>query len=258
MNKRAFAWGRVAASDPEALARIVDRQERAPAQEEMSFDELVAQRSSELTSYQDAAYARRYLDIVARARAAERRVKPDSEDFARAVAIGAYRLMAYKDEYEVARLYAEPAFMASLNAQFSKAEKISLWLAPPLFTATDPKTGRPIKRKFGPWILKAMGGLAKFRRLRGTFADPFGYTHERRSERALAAEFLVDVTLLSEGLSVANHARAVALAELAQEVRGFGPVKEAAMKKYAESRASLQAAPVVHRHSDQLPAVRVA
>ncbi|MFM9925428.1 indolepyruvate ferredoxin oxidoreductase family protein [Variovorax sp. H27-G14] len=244
LNKRAFAWGRIAAASPDALSRIVEREVRAPAQDEMSFEELLAHRERELTAYQGAAYAQRYRDIVLRARVAEGRAMVGTEEFSRAVAVSAYRVMAYKDEYEVARLYAAPEFRASLEAQFSKAEKISLWLAPPLLTAIDPSTGRPKKRKFGPWILKAMGALAALRGLRGTAADPFGYTRERRAERALAAEFIADAASLSDGLSARNHARAVALAKLPREVRGFGPVKEAAMKSYAVQREALRNAPV--------------
>jgi indolepyruvate ferredoxin oxidoreductase len=244
LNKRAFAWGRIAAADPQALSRIAPREAHAPAQNEMSLDELLAHRIGALTAYQGAAYAQRYRDIVLRAVAAERRAMPGTEEFSRAVAVSAYRVMAYKDEYEVARLYAAPEFKAMLEAQFSKTQRISLWLAPPLLCAIDAATGRPKKRKFGPWMLKAMGVLAAFRGLRGTVADPFGYTRERRAERALAAEFLADAASLSDGLSGRNHARAVALAKLPQEVRGFGPVKEAAMEAYAAQRAALRHAPV--------------
>ena len=244
LNKRAFAWGRIAATVPDALARIVKREKRVPAQEEMSFDELLSHLTRELTAYQNADYAQRYSNIVLRALAAERSAMPGTDEFSRAVAISAYRVMAYKDEYEVARLYAAPEFLASLQAQFSKTEKISLWLAPPLLSGIDPATGRPRKRKFGPWILKAMGVLAALRGLRGTVADPFGYTRERRAERALAAEFSADAASLTDGLSARNHAWAVALAKLPQEVRGFGPVKEAAMKNYAAQREALRNAAV--------------
>jgi indolepyruvate ferredoxin oxidoreductase len=110
---------------------------------------------------------------------------------------------------------------------------------------TDPATGRPKKRKFGPWVFKAMAMLAALRSLRGSSADPFGYTRERRTERAIAAEFLADMMQLSEGLSASSHERAVALARLAQDVRGFGPVKEAAMATYVERRAALRDAPMI-------------
>ena len=161
------------------------------------------------------------------------------------MAIGAYRVMAYKDEYEVARLYAASEFKASLQAQFSKTDKVSVWLAPPMLSRLDPATGRPKKRKFGPWIFKAMRVLAALRGLRNTAFDPFGYTQERRSERALAAEFLADMERLSEDLSQGNHQRAVELAMLVQEVRGFGPVKEAAMSAYWDRRAALREAPLI-------------
>lgn len=258
LNKRAFAWGRIAASNPSGLASIAEPKVHVPKQDDMSLDELVQHRADELTAYQDATYAQRYRDIVARAAGAERRMLPGSSEFARAVAIGAYRLMAYKDEYEVARLYAAPEFKATLEAQFSKAEKLSVWLAPPLFSPIDPATGRPKKRKFGPWVFTAMRVLSAMRGLRGTVADPFGYTHERRSERALAAEFLADMATLSDGLTESNHARAVALAKLAQEVRGFGPVKEAAMKLYASQRAALRTAPMPSVATDTVDSIKSA
>jgi indolepyruvate ferredoxin oxidoreductase len=244
LNKRAFAWGRIAAADPQALSRIAPREAHAPAQNEMSLDELLAHRIGALTAYQGAAYAQRYRDIVLRAVAAERRAMPGTEEFSRAVAVSAYRVMAYKDEYEVARLYAAPEFKAiARGTVLDDAKNLAVArAAPPV--AIDAATGRPKKRKFGPWMLKAMGVLAAFRGLRGTVADPFGYTRERRAERALAAEFLADAASLSDGLSGRNHARAVALAKLPQEVRGFGPVKEAAMEAYAAQRAALRHAPV--------------
>lgn len=245
LNKRAFVWGRIVASDPAALVRIDDRQERVPTQDEMSLDELVRHRAEEPAAYQDAAYAERWTGIVAHARAAERKAIPGSEEFARAVAIGAHRLMACKAEYEVARLYAASEFKASLAAQFSTTEKLSVWLTPPLLSRTDPATGRPKKRKFGPCVFKVMAMPAALRSLRGCLADPFGHTRERRTERAIAAEFLADMMQLGEWLSASSYERAVALARLSQVARGFGPVKETAMATSVERRAALRDAPMV-------------
>ncbi|WP_028997974.1 indolepyruvate ferredoxin oxidoreductase family protein [Azohydromonas australica] len=234
LNKRAFTWGRILAVHPQALEAISDQ--GAKQDEPQTLDEVIKQRVADLTDYQDAAYARRYQDLVNRARDAERRVRPGSEVFTTAVAISAYRLMAYKDEYEVARLYGSDEFKASLASQFSETGKMSLWLAPPLFSRIDPATGRPRKRKFGPWILSAMDVLARMRKLRGTSLDVFGYTHERRAERRLVSEFFADIESLCASLATAGVERAAEFANLPQEIRGFGPVKAAAMAAHAKRR----------------------
>jgi len=165
-------------------------------------------------------------------------------EFRRTVATNAYKLMAYKDEYEVARLYADPSFRESLEAQFSDTKRISVWLAPPLLSRTDPRTGRPAKRKFGPWVFTAFRALAAARRLRGTWADPFGYTAERRAERDLATHYEGLITELCKTLDMASLDRATKLAGLPDQVRGFGPVKEAAMAEYYAQVAAVQAEPI--------------
>jgi indolepyruvate ferredoxin oxidoreductase len=233
-NKRAFTWGRILAVHPQALDAV---SEQGIKQAEMqTLDELIKQRAAELTAYQDAAYAQRYVDLVTRARNAEQGVQAGSQVFASAVAISAYRLMAYKDEYEVARLYSSDEFKESLSSQFSETGKMSLWLAPPLFSKIDQATGRPRKRKFGPWILGAMDMLARMRKLRGTPMDIFGYTQERRAERRLVSEFFADVESLCVTLAKVGLERAAEFASLPQEIRGFGPVKEAAMTAHAARR----------------------
>jgi indolepyruvate ferredoxin oxidoreductase len=159
------------------------------------------------------------------------------------VAENAYRLMAYKDEYEVARLYGSAEFKASLAAQFSDTRRISLWLAPPLLSRIDPATGRPKKRKFGPWILPAFTLLARLKFLRGSRFDPFGQTQERRAERHLAEDYLAVIADTCATLERDGLAQALLLAQLPQEIRGFGPVKEEAMQAYWKKRAELLAAP---------------
>jgi indolepyruvate ferredoxin oxidoreductase len=240
LNKRAFAWGRIAAADPAAL---LDASAPVAAAVPQSLDELLAARAAELAAYQDEAYAAGYRTLVELARGAEARVAPASEAFARSVAENAYRLMAYKDEYEVARLYGSAEFKASLAAQFSDTRKISLWLAPPLLSRIDPATGRPKKRKFGPWILPAFALLARLKFLRGSRFDPFGRTQERRAERRLAEDYLAVIAGACATLERDGLARALQLAQLPQEVRGFGPVKEAAMQTYWKKQAELLAAP---------------
>ncbi|HEX8613411.1 MAG TPA: indolepyruvate ferredoxin oxidoreductase family protein [Telluria sp.] len=241
LNRRAFTWGRIAAALPDALAQIAAAPAKAAGQ---TFEQLVEANAGELAAYQDGAYADRYRTLVRRALAAEAGVPDAGQAFSRAVATQAFRLMAYKDEYEVARLYGSAEFKASLSAQFSDTARISLWLAPPLLSRIDPATGRPRKRKFGPWVLTLFKVLAKARGVRGTAFDPFGYTEERRSERRLAREYGAMIESLCDELAAGGLARAVALAGLPAEVRGFGPVKAAALAAYEERKAALLSEPV--------------
>jgi len=242
LNLSAFKWGRIAACNPDLLDKV--RAAPAPVtQETQSLQELVEARAADLAAYQDEAYANRYRALVAGAIEAEKRAAPGQEDFARNVAISAYRLLAYKDEYEVARLYSSDEFRASLEAQFSGHDKLSLWLAPPLLSRTDPATGRPRKRKFGPWIFTAMRLLAGMKGLRGTAFDVFGYTDERRSERAMAAQFMQLVEEECARLDAGRYAAALELAGMPQEVRGYGPVKHQAMQEYQRKLQQWQLAP---------------
>jgi indolepyruvate ferredoxin oxidoreductase len=239
LNKRAFAWGRIAAARPEALAEVDGA---VPAPREQTLDELVAARAADLAAYQNDAYAERFRALVKTARDAERRIPGAGEAFGRSVAHNAYRLMAYKDEYEVARLYGSAEFKAALAAQFSDSRKISLWLSPPLFASIDPATGRPGKRKFGPWILPALSLLARLKFLRGGPFDPFGHTHERREERRLAGDYLAAIEGVCASLDRQRLAWATELAQSPSEIRGFGPVKLEAMAAYWRKRDALLAA----------------
>jgi indolepyruvate ferredoxin oxidoreductase len=155
--------------------------------------------------------------------------------------------MAYKDEYEVARLYAEPAFAASIKAAFGEAARPVLHLAPPLFARKDPATGQLRKRAFGPWILVLMKLLARLKGLRGRWCDPFGFTHERRAERAVRDEFFEVLEEIVAQAGAADFDRLVELASLPQTVRGFGHVKAKALETYrtrlARLRANLTPAP---------------
>ena len=151
--------------------------------------------------------------------------------------------MAYKDEYEVARLYVEPAFRAALDQQFADAGKLSVWLAPPLLSPIDARTGRPQKRRFGPWIFRAFALLAKLKFLRGTPLDPFGYSEERRAERRLAREYFETIAAQADALSAATLSNAIELAALPQQIRGYGPVKMEAIAKADARRIELLSAP---------------
>ncbi|MFT4053779.1 MAG: indolepyruvate ferredoxin oxidoreductase family protein [Novosphingobium sp.] len=241
LNKRAFAWGRLAAVEMAVVEETAGIAEPKPSAPE-ALDALIARRIADLTAYQNEAYAHEYRKIVDRARLAAARLGTRGEAFLHAVVTQGYRLMAYKDEYEVARLYADTAFLSSLDKQFSSTGRIGVWLAPPLLSRIDPATGRPRKRKFGPWVFRAFKLLARMKSLRGTWADPFGYTQERRQERALAADYIATITELCSTLDGSNLDRAIALAALPDMIRGYGPVKEAAMAEYEQRQSDLLAA----------------
>ncbi|KQP45508.1 indolepyruvate ferredoxin oxidoreductase family protein [Pseudorhodoferax sp. Leaf274] len=237
-NRRAFSWGRIAAQFPQAAQELIEA--TVPTQgAAQTLDQLVQMHALELTRYQNAAYAKRYLQLVNRVRNAERDAAPGTQELARAVAVNAYRVMAYKDEYEVARLYASADFKATVHKQFDGVGKVSVWLAPPGIARIDANTGRPRKIKFGPWIFKAFAVLAAFKGLRGGMFDPFGRNHERVAERELVADYFDLVDGLVKELKPRTHASAVELANLVSQVRGFGPVKLQALQAYRHDKEAL-------------------
>ena len=218
-NRQAFLWGRRAAFDLETVERLA-APPASPSDHRrlsMTLDELIERRAAHLTAYQNAAHAARFRRMVERVREAERRVAPHSEDLTEAVARSLAKLMSYKDEYEVARLYSDGAFLDSLKEQFEDWERLEIHLAPPLMSAN--------KRRFGPWMLRLMPMLARLKVLRGTPFDPFGRTTERKLERALIREFEAVVETLLKGLTPASHIKAVEIASLPRQIRGFGPIK---------------------------------
>ena len=234
-NLGSFLWGRRAAVDLERVQRIATPAEVIPIERHFSrnVDEVIERRVAHLTAYQDAAYAARYKALVERVRAAEQE-RVATTNLADAVARNYAKLMAYKDEYEVARLHADPAFLKSLREQFEGDYKLVYHLAPPLLAKADPQTGEPRKMQFGPWMLTAMRVLAKFKGLRGGALDVFGYAEERRTERALIAEYEQTVESLLKDLNRDNHALAVELASLPDAIRGYGHIKA---KNIAEARS---------------------
>lgn len=240
LNKRAFRWGRLAAIDLQQVQILAGLAEPAapPPQDDAGTIERL---SAELRQYQGDAYADRFAQLVGTAASATAAFGEKGSVLLSTIAVNAFKVMAYKDEYEVARLYTEPFFDAALGKQFSGYRRISIYLAPPIFSRIDPVSGRPRKRKFGPWMLRAMAVLAKGKRLRGTWLDPFGHTAERKAERALRDEYLSDMASGLAGLSHETIDAMIALARLPREVRGFGPVKEAAMHRYRQERAALLA-----------------
>ena len=187
----------------------------------------------------DLSFEDRYTDLVARVRAAEAPL--GSERLGEAVARYFYKLMAYKDEYEVARLYSAPAFREALDAGFEGDFKLHFHLAPTFLARPDPDSGRIRKLVFGPWMLTAFKWLARFRRLRGTAFDPFGYHPERKAERQLIDQYEADLLGALDGLNAERLALLVELASLPEEIRGFGHIKAAAMARMAPRRESLLA-----------------
>jgi len=227
-NKRAFAFGRLAAYDgAEVEALVPQAHDDDPVlQQRSSLATLVERRAAFLAAYQDAAYARRYRAVVASIETAEKTHARGCFSLAQAVARNLFRLMAYKDEYEVARLYTDGTFLDELHRQFEGAFRLEFHLAPPLLAARDPLTGEARKRAFGPWIMVAFRWLARLRRLRGTPFDIFGRTQERRMERALIGEYEAVVRELSAALTPDNHALALEIACLPEQIRGFGHIKQ--------------------------------
>ena len=243
-NLQAFRRGRQYVADPSALlaAARIDR----PAAAEPTLDRLIRTRADELTAYQDPAYARRYLDVVERVRAAEQDRTPGSTALTEAVARYLYKLMAYKDEYEVARLALEPSLGAGLEAEFGPGARASWRLHPPVLRALGMKR----KIALGPWFVPAFQALRAMRGLRGTSMDPFGRTRIRVLERALIEEYLGLVDHLIGRLSPATAELAVRLAELPDSVRGYEDVKMRTVGSYhqamAELRAQLDEIPATH------------
>ena len=227
-NLRAFTWGRRYAVDPEAVRRAAGIAEADYEEPAETLEQLIEDRAARLADYQSRSYANRYRKLVERARAAEAAVPGKDGDlpFTWAVARNYHKLLAYKDEYEVARLYTDGAFREALEQQFEGDYSLSFHLAPPLLARRHPDTGRLMKREFGPWVLKAFGVLAKLRFLRGTPLDLFGYTAERRMERQLIADYEKRIDGLLRQLNADNQDVAAEIAGLPEFIRGFGHVKE--------------------------------
>jgi indolepyruvate ferredoxin oxidoreductase len=243
-NQQAFVWGRNAAHDWAAVERLAKLNDTAAQVIEFkrapSLDEVIEKRVEFLTAYQDAAYARQYLAFVDKVRAAETGVVEAGRSLRLTEAVARYlfKLMAYKDEYEVARLHADPAFKARIEGMFEGDYKIKYHLAPPLFAKRDAQ-GHLVKQEFGPWMMKAFGMLAKLKFLRGGAFDIFGHTAERKTERALIGEYRKTVEALLPKLTAENLAKACAIAGIPEDIRGFGHVKEKSLKAAKEKEAAL-------------------
>ena len=186
LNTRAFAWGRLAAHDMPRVQEVARFRER-PERSAKTLDEAIAYRAAFLRDYQNSAYADRYLTRIASVRAAENAALPNSTELTDAVAKNLFKLMAYKDEYEVARLYTHGLFAEKLRERFDGNLRLRFHLAPPLFARRDPVTGHLQKREYGAWVMHAFRLLARLTFVRGTILDPFGYSSDRKTERKLLA-----------------------------------------------------------------------
>ncbi|WP_409268738.1 indolepyruvate ferredoxin oxidoreductase family protein [Massilia sp. BHUDP2] len=239
-NKAAFNWGRTAAHDLASVKKLATPAQVIEFKRSESLDDVIARRVELLTAYQDAAYAAKYKAFVDQVRAEEAKLGKGSR-LAEAVARYFYKLMAYKDEYEVARLHTDPIFRVKIANMFEGDIKLKFHLAPPLLAKHD-KEGRALKKEYGSWMMGAFGVLAKLRRLRGTPFDVFGYTAERRTERALIGQYRQTVEALLPQLTAENLAQAVAIASIPEDIRGYGHVKERHLKAAKQKEAALVAA----------------
>ena len=238
-NIEAFDWGRRAAHNLNAVLEVANDEVMPEEQTAETLDELLSFFSNELVSYQNDAYAKKFHDAVQRIRTKELEIEPASERLARAVAKNLYKLMAYKDEYEVARLYSDPAFKAKLAAQFEGDFRLEFNLSPPAIAPRDKVTGLPKKITLGSWMLPAFGLLAKFKFLRATAFDFFGRTDERRTERRLIEEYLTTLEDLIEKLGVDNLDAAVDIASIPQMIKGYGHVKDINVSEAEQRRRVL-------------------
>ncbi|MFV0280531.1 MAG: DUF6537 domain-containing protein, partial [Rhodoblastus sp.] len=232
MNAEAFHWGRRAANDPKAFEAFVAPLVK-PAQsreKSKSLDETIERRVKYLAAYQNAAYAARYKKRVEKALAAEHAHAPGATDYAHAVARYLFKLMAVKDEYEVARLYTDGSFKRQLNAAFDNVGKLEFHFAPPILGRKD-ENGLAIKTTFGPWAMSLLRVLAGLKFLRGGALDIFGRTAERRQERQLLADYEKMLDELEASLNPASHGLAVQLAAIPEKIRGYGHVKESHIVK---------------------------
>ncbi|ANK81774.1 MAG: indolepyruvate ferredoxin oxidoreductase [Rhizobiales bacterium NRL2] len=244
MNKETFNWGRLAAHD-------IDRVEKAaePTGTVVPFhkpltdlEDIVAHRRDLLTKYQDAAYADRYEALVRRIEKADKAAGGGFTGLAEAVARNFAKLMAYKDEYEVARLYTDGTFMRRIREQFEGDYKLKFHLAPPIVSRPDPETGEVGKKEFGPWVMPLFRVLAKMKGLRGTRFDIFGRTEERRHERQLIADYEALMEEVAAKLDGANYMTALELAKLPEQIKGYGHIKERNLAQAKRKEAELLAA----------------
>jgi indolepyruvate ferredoxin oxidoreductase len=242
MNREAFAWGRLAAHDLALVERIAGLRADRKAPPAETVEAMVARRVAFLTDYQDGAYAARYKSLVDEVQKAEQAAVPGATSLSKAVARYYFKLMAYKDEYEVARLHTDPAFQEKLKAEFEGDFKLAFNLAPPIMAKPDPVSGEPTKRRFGPWVVSLFRVLRAMKGLRGTAFDIFGYSEERRLERRLIVEYAARMRDLIGRLTPINYDVAVEIASVPERIRGYGYIKRRHLAEVEPKQAELLAA----------------
>jgi indolepyruvate ferredoxin oxidoreductase len=231
LNKRTFDWGRYTADQPERVRELAEGGD--PQSVPVTAEELIERRAAFLVDYQNETYARRYRELLESVHSAERELMgQDSSALTLAAARSYFKLLAYKDEYEVARLHTSGDFLPSLRRNFGTGFKLKFHFSPPLFAATDPETGRPKKYEFGGWMLPALKILARFKFLRGTLWDPFGRSAERKVERAMIAEYEALIREVLAGLDAGKFELAVEILSLAESIRGYGLIKDQSITRY--------------------------
>jgi indolepyruvate ferredoxin oxidoreductase len=230
-NMEAFGWGRLAAGNPELIRELLSGPDPALEQVE-TLDQVIQRRAEFLIDYQNHALAEKYHKLVNRVRAAEERIATTGDlSLTDAVARAYFKVLAYKDEYEVARLHTSTGFLEKIKKDYGKSARVEFHLAPPILQTSVDARGRPRKRRFGPWMILAFRLLAKLRGLRGTPLDILGLSGERKLERALIVEFEELIEQVLAGLRIENLGTATEIVSLIMDIRGYGPVKEEAVMK---------------------------
>jgi indolepyruvate ferredoxin oxidoreductase len=230
-NKKAFGWGRIAAADPDFVEASIERDDNAPEADE-TLDQVVQRRAEYLIDYQNHALAEKYHKLIDRVRTSEERLVPSHDSrLTDAVARSYFKLLAHKDEYEVARLHTSTGFLEKIRRDYGKKAKVNFHLAPPILKSSVDARGRPNKRQVGPWMIPVFRLLAKLRGLRGTPFDLLGLSGERKLERALIVEFEDAVDRILARLDPDNLPEATEIVSLIMDIRGYGPVKEEAAAK---------------------------
>jgi indolepyruvate ferredoxin oxidoreductase len=247
MNKRTFDWGRYTAAAPERVRQLAYGSE--PVRAPDTLPELADRRLRFLVAYQNEAYAGRYRALIDRVAARERAVAPLSSRLALAAARSYFKLLAYKDEYEVARLHTSSDFLPDLKRHFGQGFKLRFHFSPPLLARIDPETGRPKKYEYGGWMLPVLRLLARLKFLRGTSFDIFGRSRERRVERQLIADYERLVEEVLADLCPEKLEQAVEILALAESIRGYGLIKDRSIERYGRELAVLRA-----RWNQALPA----
>jgi indolepyruvate ferredoxin oxidoreductase len=235
-NIAALTLGRQEALRPRDVTLDSDRPDAGDAPTQAEREQYL---SEYLMAYQGRTLVRKFQTLVDKVRTAEKRLFPNADDLTRAAAESLFKLLAYKDEYEVARLYSDGEFRRTLDKTFAGHYKLRFHLAPPLLARRDPVTGRPRKMEFGTWLLPVFGLLRHLRFLRGTALDPFGRSADRRMERRLIEEYESLIDVLASGLNERNYAQAVELAGLPTQIRGFGIVKARSVEQFRQKQQEL-------------------